>query len=156
MATYHYKDIIDQIMHRYIHTYIRQYIMFRFASRYKLICGFGYVLTNIKEPMFTQTFTHVYPLFLLHLHFVSITPKLETCLTYSIQDYSMHIWGLCCQEQVSQEGISNCIPPFTVGCDYFSLPEIPASDHIVHISPLPQLSHSSHTLPADLVVTSRI
>ena len=35
------------------------------------------------------------------------------------------IWGL--MRQVSQAGISNYIPQFTVGCSYLSLPEIPAS-----------------------------
>ena len=32
-----------------------------------------------------------------------------------------HMWGLCCQKQVSQAGISNYIPQFTVGCNYLSL-----------------------------------
>ena len=40
-----------------------------------------------------------------------------------------YIWGLCCQNQVSQAGISNCIPKLAAGCDYLSLPEIPASDN---------------------------
>ena len=44
-----------------------------------------------------------------------------------------HIWGLWCQKQVSQAGISNCIPQFTVGCNYLSLPEIPASGNNVLI-----------------------
>ena len=40
-------------------------------------------------------------------------------------------WGLCCQKQVSQAGISNYIPQFTVGCNSSFLPEIPASDNKV-------------------------
>ena len=36
-------------------------------------------------------------------------------------------WELCCHKQVSQAGISNYIPQFTVGCNYLSLSEIPAS-----------------------------
>ena len=36
-------------------------------------------------------------------------------------------WGLWCQKQVSQAGISNYIPQFTVGCSYLCMPEIPAS-----------------------------
>ena len=32
-----------------------------------------------------------------------------------------------CQKQVSQAGISNCIPQYSVGCNYLSLPKIPAS-----------------------------
>ena len=35
--------------------------------------------------------------------------------------------GHCCQKQVSQAGISNCIPQYSVGCNYLSLPEIPDS-----------------------------
>ena len=34
------------------------------------------------------------------------------------------IWGIWCQKQVSQTGISNYTPQFTVGCNYLSLPEI--------------------------------
>ena len=37
------------------------------------------------------------------------------------------IWRLWCQKQVSQIGISNCTPQYSVGCNYLSLPEIPAS-----------------------------
>ena len=36
------------------------------------------------------------------------------------------ICGLWRQKQVSRAGISNCIPHDTVGCNYLSLPEIPA------------------------------
>ena len=43
------------------------------------------------------------------------------------------IWGLCCQNQVSQAGISIHIPQFTVGCNYLSLSEIPASGRIWHL-----------------------
>ena len=46
---------------------------------------------------------------------------------------SIFLWGLCCQKQVSQAGISNYIPQFTVGCNYLSLPEIPASGNQVLI-----------------------
>ena len=46
---------------------------------------------------------------------------------------SVMIWGFCCQKQVSQAGISNYISKFTVGCNYFSLPEIPASGNKVYI-----------------------
>ena len=35
--------------------------------------------------------------------------------------------GLWCQNQSSQAGISNCIPQYSVGCNYLSLPEIPPS-----------------------------
>ena len=34
---------------------------------------------------------------------------------------------LWCQKQVTQAGTNNCIPQNTMGCDYLSLPEIPAS-----------------------------
>ena len=38
-----------------------------------------------------------------------------------------YIRGLWCQKQVSQAEISNCIPQFSVGCNYLSMPDIPAS-----------------------------
>ena len=34
---------------------------------------------------------------------------------------------LWCQKQVSQAGISHCIPQYYVGCNYLFMPEIPAS-----------------------------
>ena len=40
-------------------------------------------------------------------------------------------WGLCYQKQISQAGISTYIPQLTVGCNYLSLPEIPASGNKV-------------------------
>ena len=36
-------------------------------------------------------------------------------------------WRLWRQKQVSQAGISNCIRQYTVGCNYLSVPAIPAS-----------------------------
>ena len=51
---------------------------------------------------------------------------LLVCVTYEDN------WGLCCLKQVSQTGISNFIPQNTVGCNYLSLPEIPASGNKVH------------------------
>ena len=48
---------------------------------------------------------------------------------------SIHNWRLWCQKQVSQAGISNYIPQLTVGCNYLSLPELPASGTIVHNCP---------------------
>ena len=50
------------------------------------------------------------------------------------------IWRLCCQKQVSQAGISNYIPQFTVGCNYLCLPEIPVSCNKVPIYPLHRAS----------------
>ena len=35
-------------------------------------------------------------------------------------------WGLRCQKQVPQTGNNNCIPHDSVGCNYLSMPEIPA------------------------------
>ena len=55
----------------------------------------------------------------------------EKLLCLFIGIYS--IWGLWCQKQVSQAGISNCIPQNTVGCNYLSLPVIPASGTYVLI-----------------------
>ena len=39
--------------------------------------------------------------------------------------------GLCCQKQVSQAGVINCIPQYSVRCNYLSLTEIPASGNKV-------------------------
>ena len=36
-------------------------------------------------------------------------------------------WGFWCQKQASQGGISNCIPQYSVGCNYLFLPDIPAN-----------------------------
>ena len=55
---------------------------------------------------------------------------------------SLYKWGLCCQKQVSQTGISNYILQFTVGCNYLSLPKIPASGNKVHISQLNIIQYS--------------
>ena len=48
--------------------------------------------------------------------------------------FHMVIWGLWCPRPISQARTSNCIPRNTVGCNYLSLPEIPASDTKVLIS----------------------
>ena len=58
-----------------------------------------------------------------------IIPQKKTALnvTFVLMGRLTYIWGLQCQKQVSQAGISNYIPQFTVGCNYVSLPEIPAS-----------------------------
>ena len=52
------------------------------------------------------------------------------------------IWGLCRQKQISQAGISNCIPRNTVGCNSLSLPEIPGS-HITRYRALTKVEHQS-------------
>ena len=52
------------------------------------------------------------------------------------------IWGLGCQEHVSQAVISNFILQFTVGCNYLSLPEIPASGAKVLIYTIPVADQS--------------
>ena len=52
------------------------------------------------------------------------------------------IWGLCRQKQISQAGISNCIPQNTVGCNSLSLPEIPGS-HITRYRALTKVEHQS-------------
>ena len=46
---------------------------------------------------------------------------------------SKSIRQLWYQKQVSQAGISNCIPKYSVVCNYLSLPEIPASGAIILI-----------------------
>ena len=55
----------------------------------------------------------------------------QTLPSYHIKFYnSAHassIWGLWCQKQLTLAMISNCIPHYSVGCNYLSLPNIPAS-----------------------------
>ena len=50
---------------------------------------------------------------------------------------------LWCQKLASQAGISNYIPQFTVGCNYLSLPEIPASGTKIILYPVLQNLHYS-------------
>ena len=50
--------------------------------------------------------------------------------------WDFNICGFCCQKQVSQAGKSNYIPQLTAGCNYLSLPEIPASGNKVLICSL--------------------
>ena len=52
------------------------------------------------------------------------------------------IWELCRQKQVSPEGMINYIAQFTVGCNYLSLPEIPASGNKV-VRSTPQIHSTS-------------
>ena len=46
---------------------------------------------------------------------------------FKVEHWNWHKWLLWCQKQVSQAGISNCIPQDTVEYNYLSLPEIPVS-----------------------------
>ena len=55
---------------------------------------------------------------------------LNFCLIYYISNLiplAAYIWGLWHQKQVPQAWISNCVQQNTVECNYFYLPEIPAS-----------------------------
>ena len=63
----------------------------------------------------------------------------------------IHIWGLWCQKQVSQAGISNYIPQFTVRCNYLSLHEIPASGnkHLMY-------NADSNDLPKRIITVSNL
>ena len=57
-----------------------------------------------------------------------------------------NIQGPCHQKQESQAGISNCIPQNTVGCNYLSLPKIPASGVKVLICTYTWCSYISLTI----------
>ena len=59
----------------------------------------------------------------------SVHRRLDIYITANKATRKTHspIWVLWCQKQVSWAEISNCIPQYTVGCNYISLPEIPAS-----------------------------
>ena len=62
-----------------------------------------------------------------------------------------NISGISCQKQILQAGISNCIRQFSVGCNYLSLSEIPASGTKVLISQLTplilRLEYSGNIVP---------
>ena len=60
-----------------------------------------------------------------------------------------YIWRLCCQKQVSQAGISNYIPHKTVGCNYLSLPVIPASGNKVLTWYIPEKMQWIHIIDTD-------
>ena len=49
-------------------------------------------------------------------------PSVVTVLIRQHNSLCPMIRGLCCQKQVSQAGISNYIPQFTVGCNYLHAP----------------------------------
>ena len=62
-------------------------------------------------------------------------------------------WGLCYQKQVSQAGISNHIPQFTVGCKNLSLHEIPPSGNkVINCS---SYRHSRHLLDNACTLSAR-
>ena len=80
---------------------------------------------------------------LMHWGFIScIKPSISFCTKHGnnksrkqIRPLEPSIWGLGCQKHVSQAGISNCIPHYRVGCNYLSIPEVPAVGAKVLISP---------------------
>ena len=67
---------------------------------------------------------------------VKLTSRIHTCQWVTVLPiYHNNVnmkYGLRCQKQVSHAGISNFIPLNTVGCNYLSLPETPASGTRVH------------------------
>ena len=75
-----------------------------------------------------------------------------------------HCQSCFCSHKVSQAGISNCIPQFSVGCNYLSLPEVPASDwqqgpHILSDIRTWVMNHNSPflvTLNTDLLIHALI
>ena len=61
------------------------------------------------------------------------------------------ICGLWWRKQVSQSGISNYLPQFTVGCNYLALPDIPTSGAKVLIRNMMISLHMSIHYHLDLV-----
>ena len=53
--------------------------------------------------------------------------SLSTHAHASVVVICLYIWGFWCPKQVSQTVISNCIPQYSMGWNYLSMPEIPAS-----------------------------
>ena len=66
-------------------------------------------------------------LYVNHWSLFSTVCYVVLCYNSSLLYIAYMNWGFWCQKQVSHTGISNCIPQSTVGCNYLSLPEIPAS-----------------------------
>ena len=66
-------------------------------------------------------------LFYVSLNKFSLTwVKIDTI--HSVVSFSSNKkWGVWCQKQVSQAGISNCIPQNAVVCNYLSMPEMSGS-----------------------------
>ena len=87
----------------------------------KAVCGFVYwylrarICIKSSEGCNYICISYEY----VYMHQVVSSSKSQHKATYK--------WGLFWQKQVSQAGISNYIPHKTVGCNYLSLPEIPAS-----------------------------
>ena len=80
----------------------------------------------LSEPMMVRLPTH---------QCVTRPQWVKSFVEYATDVYMItnYIWGLWCQKHISPAGMSNCIPQYSVGCNYLSLPEIPASGTEVHI-----------------------
>ena len=88
-----------------------------------LFYGIHYIFLEIYCIVWYTVYLLIYTvLYEIYCIFLEID-----CVVWNILYLYIYIWGLCCQKQVSQAGISNYIPQFTVGCNYLSLPEILAS-----------------------------
>ena len=114
------------------------------------VCGRLCRIWHCYQLVMTQYCTIVGPLHFLGkayiLNMASVRSSLKLLMTWFLA-----LWDGCnclvntrCQmrtlfqrSRISQAGITNYIPQFTVGCNYLSLPEISASVHKVHI-------HASH------------
>ena len=60
--------------------------------------------------------------------FENVISKMATSLSWAQSVKGQDVkWGLCHQKQVSWVWISNYIPQNTVGCNYLSMPKLPAS-----------------------------
>ena len=59
--------------------------------------------------------------------FIRSRLSVTNLITVPVLDPYEDKWGLWCQKLVPQAGISNCIPQYSVGCDYLFLPELPSS-----------------------------
>ena len=76
----------------------------------------------------------------LRCHHWRQSRHLNNC-RFSFAEY--FIWGLWCQKQVSQAGVSNCILQYSLGCNDLSVSEVPASGTKVLICRLPGGPHKS-------------
>ena len=100
----------------------------------KIACKkFHSIFPGANESKYLMCFVQFLDMFMCRI--ATIHTELRSSLDCNdlTQYQTYHIWGLYCQKQVSQAGISNYIPQFTLGCNYLSLPDIPASGNKVLI-----------------------
>ena len=89
-----------------------------------------FVYETYDSGISAQVLTHTQPIHIGCMEFkhgMARWNELNRKLISLLYHYPVYKWGLWCQNQVSQTGISNCIPHYSVGCNYLSMPEMSPS-----------------------------